>query len=141
MSELIIPILFIIFSIIGKSIQDKKNIDKKKEERKIRKSTMANLPRTESIENDNEEPITINFEDAKIFPEEEEENKSNRYYESIFEDLEEYYGKSHDIEVEILGEEKEGNKYDLNNIQDDVFRGIIFSEILSQPKSIKNRKM
>lgn len=140
MSELIIPILFIVLSIIGKSIEDKKKIEKKRRKRKIKIPSTPDIPKTETIKYDYEEPVPVTFEDEENFLVDDEEDKSDRYYESIFKDVEENYGKSYDIKLEILDEDNQSYKYESKDLEKDLLRGIIFSEILSQPKSIKNRK-
>lgn len=101
------------------------------------KKSTINKPRTEAVD----DPKTVMFEDAEVFSDNEESNdKKDRYYENIFEDIDSDYGKSHDIQIEVLDKRKGKTRYNYKNLEKDVLKGIIFSEILSEPKSIKNRK-
>ncbi len=140
MFELLLLFLFILLPVIGKSLEEKKRIEKTRQERPVILPTPSEPLKSKRVESSNDELTTITFEDAQVLSDEDGEDKKNRYYESIFEDIETDYGESLDIQLEVLGKDKQKYKYDSKYREKDILRGIIFSEILSEPKSIKNRK-
>ena len=160
MFEILLIFLFIILPAIMKSKKDKKKIEKQKRRRAVRIPTSPEPLKSERAEDFDEKveeyeemterydqkveeygrPITTNYDEVETFFSEDDENKKDRYYENIFEDVKDGYGEDYDIQIEILDKEKGRTGHNYKGNKEDILKGIIFSEILSEPRSLKNRK-
>lgn len=127
---LIFALLIFIIPALLKSSQEKQKIDRERLDRQRRKRIPNQVYKKE----------TDNYQKSVENVEEEEEFQSN--------DIEEYTQSTVEIEksenAEVMQQEEKKPKIEtktekLNrrNFKEDVIRGIIFSEILSKPKSLR----
>ncbi len=127
---LIFALLIFIIPALLKSSQEKQKIDRERLDRQRRKRIPNQVYKKE----------TDNYQKSVENVEEEEEFQSN--------DIEEYTQSTVEIEksenAEVVQQEEKKPKIEtktekLNrrNFKEDVIRGIIFSEILSKPKSLR----
>lgn len=133
--SLLIFILIIVLDIITKSVKDKRKIERSKRRREERMNKPSNSPKTIKSSLDNNETII-------------EENIYDRIDE-VFKDKELYRVE---VETEKVNDSKETQdlKSDINRVKNlskskkrvsnEILKGVIYSEILSEPKSIKNMR-
>ena len=156
------PLLFFIFIIvidlILKSVKNKKNIEENRSKKEMspeyKPGTNEQKPTQnpgsirgimetlrEEVEKERQKEIERrqgqknNVEEIKITNEEEIR------VQKTFEKEESWNSQRKSIETSKLSKEQDSQKNNKNiNIREDVLKGIIFSEILSEPKSIKNQR-
>jgi len=127
---LIFAFLIFIIPALLKSSQEKQKIDRERLDRQRRKRIPNQVYKKE----------TDNYQKSVENVEEEEEFQSN--------DIEEYTQSTVEIEksenAEVMQQEEKKPKIETKteklsrrNFKEDVIRGIIFSEILSKPKSLR----
>lgn len=127
---LIFALLIFIIPALLKSSQEKQKIDRERLDRQRRKRIPNQVYKKE----------TDNYQKSVENVEEEEEFQSN--------DIEEYTQSTVEIEksenAEVVQQEEKKPKIETKteklsrrNFKEDVIRGIIFSEILSKPKSLR----
>ncbi len=127
---LIFALLIFIIPALLKSSQEKQKIDRERLDRQRRKRIPNQVYKKE----------TDNYQKSVENVEEEEEFQSN--------DIEEYTQSTVEIEksenAEVMQQEEKKPKIETKteklsrrNFKEDVIRGIIFSEILSKPKSLR----
>lgn len=138
------PLLFFMFIIVGdlvlKSLKDKKKIERSKQDRQGnmqgRPNVSQNRPmesRQRPMEKQEEKPGSIREMMSTLREEVEIEKKAyddNKYWEEK--------RNQESNKKEIAMKVKVGNKE--IDIKEDLIRGIIFSEIFAEPKSIQNQK-
>lgn len=151
-------ILIIVIDLILKSVKDKKKIEKDRQQRKESPNNRTELSREKPIQKS--QPIRdiistlreeIENEKHKELIKRQENTKQNQYTNLLGDEqtlakkkyeADEYWDNKRKIEEDIKLQEKsdlEKNKTK-RDIKDDLVSGIIFSEILSEPKSIKNQR-
>lgn len=151
-------ILIIVIDLILKSVKDKKKIEKDRQQRKESPNNRTELSREKPIQKS--QPIRdimstlreeIENEKHKELIKRQENTKQNQYTNLLGDEqtlakkkyeADEYWNNKRKIEEDIKLQEKsdlEKNKTK-RDIKDDLVSGIIFSEILSEPKSIKNQR-
>lgn len=120
--------------VISKSIKEKQKIEMEKAKRK--KKTKVDI--SKDIEDFNtQESIEMDYNDEKKLA---DSNflEMKPWEESIFTDLE-IYDEKREVTLKTKTENKI-KKTSKEQIKKDILKGIIFSEILQEPKSIRNRK-
>lgn len=151
-------ILIIVIDLILKSVKDKKKIEKDRQQRKESPNNRTELSREKPIQKS--QPIRdimstlreeIENEKHKELIKRQENTKQNQYTNLLGDEqtlakkkyeADEYWNNKRKIEEDIKLQEKsdlEKNKTK-RDIKDVLVSGIIFSEILSEPKSIKNQR-
>ncbi len=147
MSKTFLIVLFFLLPIIVKSLGEKKQIEQSKYNKPTSTkepwmySHKGNMKQEKTEGSGNAQKVeTITFDDAQVFSDDDEENKKDRYYENVFEDLDTDYNEDYSIEVEVLQKGGRQKEYNSQDLAEDIVRGVIFSEILSKPKSIENRR-
>lgn len=125
-------ILIMIIDLILKTVKDKKKI----EEAKVRKmkdsnKTFGNLTSDISPSSKDERKNTITKE-REISPE-----KRRMWKEPV---LHESYGMNQTTEIIDDRIKEKKIEYSKEKLKKDVLMGIIFSEILSEPKSLENKR-
>jgi|GEM_PF-649967 len=146
----IIFIIILVFDILSKSISDKKKIDKarnkahnrpnrnivieKRPYEKVRKDIITNAKKEDSVSSvSNSANTELLTNEANINPLGNQLKKDNMSYaknevkDSVIENIK-------------IKENKENLNRKKNFMKNDILKGIIYSEILSEPKSIKNIK-
>ena len=151
-------ILIIVIDLILKSVKDKKKIENDRQQRKESPNNRTELSREKPIQKS--QPIRdimstlreeIENEKHKELIKRQENTKQNQYTNLLGDEqtlakkkyeADEYWNNKRKIEEDIKLQEKsdlEKNKTK-RDIKDVLVSGIIFSEILSEPKSIKNQR-
>ncbi len=127
-------VILVIMDVISKSIKEKQKIEMEKAKRK--KKTKVDI--SKDIEDFNtQESIEMDYNDEKKLA---DSNflEMKPWEESIFTDLE-IYDEKREVTLKTKTENKI-KKTSKEQIKKDILKGIIFSEILQEPKSIRNRK-
>ena len=161
------PLLFFIFIIVAdlilKSFKDKKKIEQTKEKRQqelqsdvkrkpnyteVKSNPSRNIMSTlrEEIEKERQKEIARRQGRPEVEEIPESKIEDKKISTKIYDDKE-YWDKKREQDyirennihqpMDIKATDVEINK---NGIKDNIIKGIIFSEILSEPKSIKNQK-
>lgn len=136
---LIVFIIILLFDILSKSIREKRKIDEARN--KVRgklnrdiipdkKTTAEMVNRRESIDSVKKDDIKTKTVKKKLEPLNDQLKKDNNA------------DKNREIKDTIQAMEKRNKKLDTKTgtIKNDIIKGIIYSEILSEPKSIRNIK-
>lgn len=135
---LLIFILILVFDIISKSIKDKKKIEesRRKRQENLNRDTVMKESSFEEIKEFEEPFYEEKLEEYTVEAKNVETGSfSNDEYKDSIED---YTNKEQIVDMtKIYTESKEKSKKEKKN---DILKGIIFSEVLSEPKSIKNMK-
>ncbi|HHV45674.1 MAG TPA: hypothetical protein GXX53_02005 [Tissierellia bacterium] len=136
---LIVFIIILLFDILSKSIREKRKIDEARN--KVRgklnrdiipdkKTTAEMVNRRESIDSVKKDDIKTKTVKKNLEPLNDQLKKDNNA------------DKNREIKDTIQAMEKRNKKLDTKTgtIKNDIIKGIIYSEILSEPKSIRNIK-
>ena len=123
-------IIIIIIDLVSKSIKDKKKIEKAKG-KKIRDLSKATIPPRENIETIVHKEKLKPLKDEDIF-------KSEPIVGTTF-PTESYQVMDKTEEIEKTAKKK-NKEYSNEKFKDDLLKGIIFSEILSKPKGLTNKR-
>jgi len=136
---LIVFIIILLFDILSKSIREKRKIDEARN--KVRgklnrdiipdkKTTADMVNRRESIDSVKKDDIKTKTVKKNLEPLNDQLKKDNNA------------DKNREIKDTIQAMEKRNKKLDTKTgtIKNDIIKGIIYSEILSEPKSIRNIK-
>lgn len=127
-------VILVIMDVISSSIKEKQKIEMEKAKRK--KKTRVDI--SKDIEDFNtQESIEMDYNDEKKSA---DSNflEMKPWEESIFTDLE-IYDEKREVTLKTKTENKM-KKTAKEQVKKDILKGIIFSEILQEPKSIRNRK-
>lgn len=157
-NPLLFFIIVIVIDLVLKSARDKKKIEKSKEERERELQNKPDLNKQEQMEKpesvrglmstlreqiEKERLRELERRQEKTVPKEviktnvEREMTKKTYEDKEYWEVkrkEEKHRKEKEISTRSKVEKREGS------MKEDLIRGIIFSEILSEPKSIKNQK-
>ena len=150
------PILFFIFIIvidlILKSVKDKKKIEQKRMNRgeipKVDYETNKEKPIRDIMSTLREEVEKERLKELKRYDIKSEKTESisisspdQVIAQKTFEDKK-YWEDKRKLEEDKISQEKYKSQQKNNerNTRDDLIRGIIFSEIISEPKSIQNKR-
>ncbi|WP_077367967.1 hypothetical protein [Anaerosalibacter sp. Marseille-P3206] len=135
MSLLDVLFLFLVFlfPILAKSIQEKQRIEQSRRKRTQKTTTSSKADRRENLAK----------ERKSLYEEKYQEKREPILAESNYENYEEKIenvGIKTDVQVkEISAIEKTGTKLNFNKLtKNDLVKGIILKEILSEPKCMKN---
>jgi len=136
---LIVFIIILLFDILSKSIREKRKIDEARNKVRCKlnrdiipdkKTTAEMVNRRESIDSVKKDDIKTKTVKKNLEPLNDQLKKDNNA------------DKNREIKDTIQAMEKRNKKLDTKTgtIKNDIIKGIIYSEILSEPKSIRNIK-
>lgn len=145
-NTIFIFIIVIVLNIITKSISDKKKIEMAKEKRKKQLMNRTNTPQATVVPLNKEKQTITRDEMENLFEKEvkskepERTESENIYHEKPFKDQYSDDDRKESLIEKKKNKNRKGLSHSMLKSKNDIVKGIIYSEILSDPKGLRNQR-